>query len=308
MGAKNANYKIGLGIYTPFGGLNDWGNDWVGKYAVEKLSLSGIYFQPTLSIKVSKAIGIGAGFIYNYGSVDLTRALPVADVNGNPGQAELKGHGNGYGYNVGLYLKPTSAFSIGLVYHSKVKTDIKNGDAVFTVPSSLQANFPQPNSFNASIPLPATVTLGLGYRLQEKWLFALDGSFTNWSVYKVLSFDYQTNTSALQDTYSPRNYKNAFAVKGGAQYLLKSKLALRAGGGYVSTPVKDGYVTPEVPDANRFYITGGLGYKAVNHLNIDLSFQYEHLMDRTQTNIETQLSGTFKANVYIPGIGITYHW
>lgn len=307
-GPKSSKYKIGLGVYTPFGGLTDWGNEWEGKYAVEKLNLSAVYFQPTLSVKLNKMFSLGAGFIYNYGSVDLTRALPLTDANGNVSQAELKGHGHGYGYNIGLYLKPTANFSAGITYHSKVNTVIKNGDAIFTVPSSLQSSFPQPNSFYASIPLPANVTLGLGYRLGKQWIFALDGSLVNWNVYKVLSFDYATNTSALQDTYSPRNYKNAFAVRGGAQYMPTGKFAFRAGGGYVTTPVKDGYVTPEVPDANRYYLTGGLGYNVASHVNIDLSFEYEHLMSRTQTNIETQLSGTFRSDVYIPGISIAYHW
>lgn len=307
-GPKASRWKVGLGVYTPFGGLNDWGTNWTGKYAVEKLDLKAIYFQPTLSVKVAKWISVGAGFVYDIGTVDLTRAIPVANGNGEAGQAELNGHGHGFGWNAGIYLKPTADFTIGLNYRSKANTTVKNGDAVFVVPGTLQSSFPQPNRFYASIPLPATSTLGLAYHVNNQWQVALEGSIINWNVYKVLAFDYTTNTSSLQDTESPRNYKNAFAVRGGAQYMATPKLALRAGGGYVSTAVKDGYVTPEVPDANRWYVTGGLGYKVASHFDLDLSFEYERLMSRTQTNTETQLSGTFASNVYIPGIGLAYHF
>ena len=308
VGPKSSWWKVGLAVYTPFGGLTDWGNSWPGKYALESLDLKAFYFQPTLSVKLAKNLSIGAGFVYNRGTVDLKQAIPLSDDNGNDGQAELKGAGNGYGYNAGIYYKPVESFTIGLTYRSKVNTTINNGNAIFDVPASLQSSFPQPNTFNAAIPLPSTTSLGIGFYPTKKLTLAFDFNYVDWSVYKVLAFNYKTNTPALQDTYSQRDYKNAFTLRGGAQYKVTGMFDVRAGGGYASTAVRDGYVTPEAPDANRFYLTGGLGYHAARHLDVDLSFEYEHLMARTQTNIQTQLSGTFETNVYIPGISLAYHW
>lgn len=316
-GPKNAIWKAGIGVYTPFGGLTDWGNNWAGKYAVESLDLKAIFFQPTVSVKLGQHFGIGAGFVYAHGIVDLTRGIPLSSSTGADGQAELKGNGHGYGWNAGLFYDSHAGFTAGVSYRSKVQTTIKSGDAMFTVPGSVQANFPQPNTFYASIPLAATTSFGLGYRCHQEWQFALDLNLVQWNVYKELAFDYAQNTATLQDTHSPRNYKNAFALRGGIQYQPTytdgkvkkvSPLIYRIGGGYATTPVQDGYVTPEVPDANRYYMTAGLGYKIAKQLDVDASFEYEHLMSRTQTNIETNLSGTFKSNVYIPGISLTYHW
>jgi long-chain fatty acid transport protein len=308
IGPKSSWWKAGLAIYTPFGGLTDWGNNWQGKYALESLDLKAFYFQPTISVKVTNMISVGAGFVYNRGTVDLTQAIPLSNSSGQDGQAEVKGSGNGYGFNAGVYFKPSDKFTAGLTYRSKVNTTINNGKALFDVPTSLQSSFPQPNTFNSALPLPATTSLGLGFYPTKKLTLAFDFNYVNWDVYKQLVFDYAKNTPALQDTYSQRNYKNAFTLRAGAQYKTDSKFDLRAGGGYASTAVKDGYVTPEAPDANRIYLTGGLGYHANNHIDLDLSFEYEHLMARTQTNIQTQLSGTFKTNVYIPGISLAYHW
>lgn len=307
-GPKLSFWKLGLGVYTPFGGLTDWGNTWQGKYVLESLNLKAVYFQPTLSIKLADFLSIGGGFIYNHGSVDLTRAIPVANSSGDPGQAELKGSGKGYGWNAGIYFKTQSGVTIGITHRSKVNTTISDGNAIFTVPTSLQSSFPQPNTFTSTIPLPATNSIGFGFYPSSKWILALDVNLVQWDVYKTLSFDYKTNTPALQDTHSPRNYQQAVSVRGGAQYKATTNLALRFGGGYASTAVADGYVTPEAPDANRVYGTLGLGYTLAKHLDIDISFEYEHLMQRTQTNIESQLSGTFKTSVYIPGISLAYHW
>jgi long-chain fatty acid transport protein len=307
-GPKSSFWKLGLGVYTPFGGLTDWGNSWQGKYVLESLNLKAIYFQPTLSIKLADFLSIGGGFVYNRGSVDLTQAIPLVSASGQVGQAELKGSGKGYGWNAGIYFKTESGVTVGITHRSQVTTTIPDGNAIFIVPASLQSSFPQPNTFSSSIPLPATNSIGLGFYPSSKWILAFDMNLVNWSVYKTLSFDYSSTTPSLQNTHSPRNYQDAVSLRGGAQYKATDKLALRFGGGYASTAVMDGYVTPEAPDANRVYGTLGLGYTMAKHLDLDISFEYEHLLPRTQTNIASQLSGTFETNVYIPGISLAYHW
>lgn len=307
-GPKNARWKAGIGVYTPFGGLTDWGNAWAGKYVLESLDLKTIFFQPTFSYKISDVISVGAGFVYNHGSVNLKRAIPLAGNNSAQGEAELKGGGNGYGWNAGVFIDTKKGLTIGVTHRSKVVTKLNDGDALFTVPNGVKANFPSPNTFSAQLPLAATTSIGFGYTPAAKWLIALDANYVQWDVYKALAFDYGQNTATLQDTYSPRNYKNAVSLRAGVQYKASNMFTVRAGGGYASTPVRDGYVTPEVPDANREFYTAGLTYTASKHFDVDLSFEYEHLGSRTQTNIESQLSGTFKSNVYIPGIALVYHW
>jgi long-chain fatty acid transport protein len=39
-GPKNSFWKVGLGVYTPFGGLTDWGDEWQGKYALKQFTFS----------------------------------------------------------------------------------------------------------------------------------------------------------------------------------------------------------------------------------------------------------------------------
>ncbi len=307
-GPKAARWKLGLGVYTPFGGLTDWGNNWPGKYTLTSLDLKTIFIQPTVSIKLADFISIGAGFVYNHGTVNLKRAIPLADANNPQGEAELKGSGSGIGFNAGVFIDTKTGLTIGITHRSKVNTKLTDGDAYFRVPASLQASFPSPNTFKAELPLAATTSVGFGYSFAKKWLVAIDGNYVHFDTYKALSFDYANNTNVLQDTYSPRNYKNAVSLRAGVQYKACDQLVLRAGGGYATTPVRDGYVTPEVPDANRGFYTAGLSYLVNKHFDIDFSFEYEHLASRTQTNIETQLAGTFKSNVYIPGVALVYHW
>jgi long-chain fatty acid transport protein len=306
-GPKNAIWKLGMAIYTPFGGLTDWGDNWAGKYALESLDLKTIYFQPTLSIKITDYLSIGGGFVYNHADIDLTQAIPLSNANGQDGQAHLNGTGKGYGWNAGVFFKTESGVTIGISHRSGVSTDF-SGNAVFSVAPSVQPNFPQPNGFTSTVPLPATNSIGFGFYPNQKWIIAIDANFVAWNVYKALAFNYTTQSSALVNASFPRDYNDASSIRLGAQYKSSEKVAIRFGGGYATTAAPNGFVTPEVPDANRVYVTGGLGYKLANRLDLDASFEFEHLLPRTQTTIYTGLSGTYATNVYIPGISLSYHW
>lgn len=298
------NIKVGLAIYTPFGSTVQWEDKWTGRFALTRLELKAIFFQPTLSFQINKKWGVGAGFVYSYGRVNLQKDIPTQDVNGNYGHAELAGKASGFGYNVGVYFKPTEKFSIGLTYRSKVNMKVKNGEATFNVPSSLSENFPN-TSFTASLPLPQVATLGFAYKASNKLDLVLDINYVGWKAYDTLSFDYEVNTTSLIDTKSPRNYKNTFAFRAGAQYKFNDHITARLGLAYGITPVQNGYVTPETPDANRINYTVGLGYQVAKKFRVDASFLFTHL-ERTDTNLETNLSGTFKTNVIAPGLALIY--
>ncbi|RYF12649.1 MAG: long-chain fatty acid transporter, partial [Flavobacteriales bacterium] len=307
-GPKSNKWKLGLGVYTPFGGLVDWGNDWSGRYALTSLNLKAIYFQPTLSVKITDRIGIGAGFVYNHGDVNLQRALPVNYPDGRSGHATLEGTGSGYGWNAGLYINTLSNVTFAVVHKSKVVTKLEGGTATFDVPESLRSSFPAGNTFNAELPLPSTTTLGIGIPLSKSTTLAFDASWVQWRIYKELAFDYAVNTPALADTKSARNYRDGSSFKLGVNHKASEKVSLRAGVGYAFSPVQDGYVTPEAPDANRYILSAGIGYAPTSRFEVNASFFFEDVQSRKQKNIETGLDGTFKTLVYAPGLSLTYKW
>ena len=301
---ENSKFFYGLGIYTPFGSTIQYEDGWTGRFALTKLQLKSIFFQPTISYKLNDKIGLGAGFVYSTGNVNLQKDIPVQDANGTYGHAELNGKASGFGYNVGLFVQATEKLNLGVSYRSQVNMAVAEGTATFTVPSSLATNFPN-GTFSSALPLPQVATLGLAYKLNEKWAFALDVNYVGWKAYDTLSFDYAQNTTSLVDTKSARNYKNTFAFRFGTNYAISTNWDARIGLAYGITPVQSGYVTPETPDANRVNYTAGLGYKMGEHFQLDASIFFTHLK-RTDTNLETNLSGTFTTNVIAPGLAIIY--
>jgi long-chain fatty acid transport protein len=298
-----SRFKFGMGVYTPFGSTAKWEDGWTGRFALTSLKLQSIFFQPTVSWKICDKLGIGAGFVLGYGNVELKEDLPLYS-NGTYGTADLKGTALGYGFNAGVYYKPCKKLSIGLTYRSQVNMNLNNGTATITVPASVADKFPS-GPFSSHIPLPQVLTLGFGYHVNSKLALALDINYIGWKAYDTLAFDYKNNTATFPDTKLPRDYKNTFAFRLGGQYKITERFTARVGVALSLTPIKDGYVTPEVPDANKVNLTCGVGYKITNKCRIDASYTFENLK-RTDNNTALQLNGTYKTYLSAPGLSLTY--
>ncbi len=303
-GPDSSKFKFGFGVYTPFGSIASWENGWTGRYALTYMKLQSIYYQPTVSYKVCNKLGIGAGLVYGTGDVEFKQAVPTADASGADGQADLKATAANWGYNIGIYYKPCDKLSISLTYRSQVTMKVTNGTATFTVPASVASNFPS-GPFTSTLPLPQVATLGIGYTVSDKLSLAFDANFVGWKSLDTLAFYYKNATAALPYTKLPRDYNNAYAFRLGGQYNVNDKLTVRAGVALSISPVPSGYVTPEVPDANKVNLTCGLGYKFSSHFVADASLTFENLT-RKDNNKALQLNGTYKTYILAPGISVVY--
>jgi long-chain fatty acid transport protein len=301
---KFPHLSAGIGVYTPFGSRAEWPGDWKGQFLIREIDLKTIFIQPTVSWKVNDHIGIGVGFVYATGDFSLRKGIPVQDSTGAYGAATLNGAASGIGFNAGIFFKINEKWSAGFSYRSNVNVKVENGTSEFVVPSSLAEYFPN-TTFSTSIKLPDVISGGVGYTT-DKWKFAVDVNVIGWKSYDTLRIDFATNTDKLEDLHDPRCYKNVFISRIGAQYHLNDHFDLRAGMYYDITPVKDGYLTPETPDANRVGITCGTTIHFGQKFSTDISLLYIEGMKRTDTNLETGFSGTYKSRVVAPGIGLNY--
>lgn len=318
-GPQDANIKFGLGVYTPYGSGVRWGDDWIGENQLREISLQAIFIQPTVSYQLADWISVGGGFVYAVGGVNLQRSLPLDGSTVDP-MVELDGSATGVGYNLGIMFKAGSKWNFGINYRSRVNMDVSEGDAIFTVPDATEPLFPANNQFTASLALPSNFTVGATYQASAKFQISAEANFVGWSAYDTLAFDFENNTAALEDSKSPRNYENSWVFKLGGEYNISDKIALRAGAYYDQTPVQEGYMTPETPDADRLGLTAGVGFQLNESFSIDLSFLYIDGKERTQTledavaagtyNPEAGTAdvvlGTYELNALIPGISLNY--
>lgn len=299
------NIRAGIGVYTPFGSRAQWSDDWKGQFIIREINLKTIFIQPTLSWKVNEHFGIGAGFVICTGSFALRKGVPVQNLASEYGEGNLEGDASGIGANAGVYFSDNKKWSAGISYRTSVTASVDEGDAKFTVPDYLQQYFPA-TKFSASLDLPQVLSFGVGLKLNSKLSFTADVNFIGWSSYDSLQIDFETNTEKLEDISSARKYEDVLIYRLGAEYLCCKNIFLRAGVYYDTTPVQDGYVTPETPDSDRIGITLGAGFNANKHFRLDVSLLYNQTKQRTDTNLETGFSGTYQTKTIIPGIGFSY--
>lgn len=301
---KDSKLAVGVGVYTPFGSRLDWGNNWAGRFVVENISLHSIFFQPTASYAINDYVSVGAGFIYAIGTVDISKGVPLQDLDGNIGQANLKGNASGYGYNLGVQIKATKDLQFGVSYRSKVNMEVNDGDATFKVPSSVASNFPN-TSFATKLPLPSMLTIGAGYKVCEKFMLQADVVFAGWKTYDSLSFDFAEN-KAVQDTHDPRSYKNTVAFRLGAHYEISNQFAVMGGAAYDPTPTQDNLLSPDAVDATRYTLSCGATYQPLPKLSIMAALNYTTTAKREVSYDPAGFTGAYQIKSLLPAIGLSY--
>ena len=319
-----ATYKIndwltaGLAVYTPYGSAVEWDQDWQGAHLVNNIDLKAIFVQPSVSFKLSEHFSVGGGPIYVTGSVNFNRNItpnPILSENGDPTDVTLDATGiTAWGYTAGFMFNPTDKLRLGLNYRSEIIMEARGGEATFNdVPVFASGTFTD-TKFNADLPLPAELTVGLSYKVTDKWMLAFDYNRAMWSVYDALVVDFE---NSVPTSFNARNYKNASTYRLGTQYVATNKFTFRAGWYFDESPVQDGYFAPETPRNDSMGFTGGLTYQVNQKLGVDFSFlylhfdevenSYDHYVDSTTgTTDPLPFGGTYKSSVFSPGIGVTY--
>lgn len=316
----NVAYKIkdwisvGLSVTTPYGSTVEWPQDWAGSHLVNNIALQAIYIQPLVSVKVTDYLSLGGGPIFVTGSVKFNRNLTqsLSDIDGNRANATIDGSGvNEWGWSASAMFTPFADLRIGVNYRSEIIMNAEDGTATFeNVPNSPLTPF-ENTTFDATLPLPAELTVGLAYNLDDKWLFAFDFNRTYWDVYESLDLDFKD--PIIPDSKNPRNYESSNTYRFGAQYMATDKLVLRAGYYYDVSPVQEGYFAPETPRNDSQGFTAGLSLNVTSKLAIDASFAYIRFdeIDASYNYYKEDgqivpFGGTYKSSAFIPGLGVTY--
>ena len=305
------NLSVGIAVNTPYGNRLAWedgtGPDWKGRYLIKDISFKAITYQPTVSYKYKDIIGIGVGLVYATGTVDMNKSIPLQDGMGMDGSLHIKGSTSNFGWNAGIMIHPEPGWSIGIDYRSKIEMKVTGADATFAVAPSLSSLFPN-NKADVMLPLPANLDLGVSYEFGKKkqWMVGINLCYVFWNTYDSLVFDFQTKTSAIGRTATPALYQSQLIERIGAQYKINDKIAVRAGGYYDPSPVKNSYLNPQTPSLTEVGLTCGFSIYPIKGFSIDASFLYLMGGKRDGTYSPDNFAGTYRTGFSIPGIGLSY--
>ena len=216
----------------------------------------------------------------------------------------------GIAWKAGLMFTPTDKLRVGLTYMSEIVLDVEEGDATFSNFPDI-APFPETSNFAAELPLPAELTIGLSYQVTDKFLFAFDFARTFWDSYE--SLDLIFSDPGVAPSLNPRNYENSSIYRFGLQYEVTDNIVLRGGYYRDESPLQNDFFSPETPRPDADGITGGVSVNLGENFSIDASFLYLTFKEITasyngynENGVPAPFGGTYIANAFIPGIGVTY--
>lgn len=270
---------FGIGVFSRFGVGTQYSDNWPGRTKVYNAELCTYSINPNLALKLTDDLSFAFGVEALFSSADLRKKVAIGGVDYD---MQMKVNGVGFGYNLALHYTLNEQWSAGLTYHS-TQQHTDNGHARYSEHAVLQDA-----PMSISLTLPASYTLGVAYKPNNKWKFEADAIYTQWQDYEKLTYSY-TKTPGVpgtpaSDVISDKNWRNVWRLQFGGEYMPTDWLALRAGFVWDQDPIRDGFADYMLPSSDRKIYSTGFGvtqgpftydfavmYLVNNHRSIDSS-------------------------------------
>jgi long-chain fatty acid transport protein len=301
---------VGLGLFIPFGQVNEYDDNWVGRYQLRSISLKTFDIDPAVAYRVSDTFSVGAGIDIQYAHLKRRNAIDfgslcfiVSNPAGCPalgllpqsadGQVNVDTEHWSVGFNLGLHYHLGDATHIGISYRSAVHHTF-SGNADFDVPAAaapltVGGLLFQDTSVVSAVSFPEVVAFGLSQRLDDRVTLLFDVDWTGWSRLKqaVLNFGNpaqppQTLVFNWQDSYR-------FAI--GGIYQFSETTDLRTGFSYGQSAVSDAFRSADLPDSDGMMLSAGLMHRFNDQISATVSYSYVHRA-AAPINLAVPLAGT----------------
>jgi len=328
--------SVGIGMSAPFGLETEWDRGWVGRYHARLSRLQTININPSIAVKVTDWMSVGAGANAEWANAVLSNNLDMGSLcqifgaqQGIPpavctdllglqpgktdGYVRLEGDDWSAGYNVGFLFTLRPGTRIGVTYRSRIKHTL-TGDAGFTVPQKAEILRTQSGALvntgvTASATLPDRAAVSLYQELRHDLVFLADATWTNWPLFQELQFNFQ---NPKQPTVTePEDWINSVRYSLGLVYKFDPRWTFRGGFAYDPTPVPSAVrLTPRIPDGDRYWLALGVGIQPTSRIRVDLSYAHIFSPQVSTRNPDpvtgARLIGNFQSAADLFAFQITY--
>ncbi|MBW3550219.1 MAG: outer membrane protein transport protein [Proteobacteria bacterium] len=326
---------LGAMVSVPFGLKTEYEPGWVGRYyaATSEAQIVDVTFSAAVDV-IPDHLSVGIGAIYSSADVTLskavdfgtllfgnpaTRPLPFARPQARDGFADVSGDDTGFGWILGVNLRPTDKLSIGLTHRSEIDYELE-GEVDWTVPQDVSAVFSsspttrvlfQDGAVRANLTTPATTTLAVAYQFSERLMLAATYAETGWESLQEVRIDF---VNPDPDSVEQFQWDTTRFSSIGGEFKLSNAWTLRAGYAFDETPTTVAHRTPRLPDEDRQWYSLGATWQLSDALDINLA--YTHIKpDEPQIAITTppaaggqRLFGSFDSEVNLYGVSAQYRF
>ena len=284
--------RLGFSVVAPIGGGIDYGDDFVGRYAIQNVSMAGIAFTPSFAYKVDDRLSLGIGV----SAVYTTLEQDIAINNPAPGDGKAKFEDlDDWGYQgiLSLTYQLTTDSLLGVVYRSEMDVDL-DGDLKIR---GLAVN-PSTQSVDISWKNPQRLDVGLKHRLDKQKILAFNLGWQDWSRFSKNSIGVDPAGAQVK---VDRQWDDTWNIGAAYSQKLDTKSGYTLGISYESSPVKDKYRTFDFPVDEIWKLAGSYGWAGEKNFDYSLGATLYMMGDAKidQTSQGVRAAGEFDTNLLL---------
>jgi long-chain fatty acid transport protein len=232
-------------------------------------NLQVLQIHPAVAYQLTDRLSVGAGPTVNLAMLALDPWVLAPPDNANGNGFPTYPHGThmsttwGAGFNVGAYYR-ADVWGLGVSFKSPQWFD------TFRVDSADQLGRPRRLTYGADLPL--IVSLGAAYTGLDRWVFAADFRYIDYSDARGLR---QSGFNPDGSVQGP-GWQSIVAIATGAQYQLTDAISLRAGYTWNQNPVPNSqaFINTEAPVVIEHMISAGLSWRVADALLLSLTYMH----------------------------------
>ncbi|HWI59147.1 MAG TPA: outer membrane protein transport protein, partial [Bacillota bacterium] len=267
---------LGFGTFSYFGLIEDYNDNWVGRYYLQYSALLGMSLMPAVSFKVTDWLSIGGGPNIMYGYLKDQVAVNNLTPGLADGQLEVKDHAWGAGGVGGILLQPCEGTRLGATYVSEVKLDFSTTPNFTGLGPGLSRLLAFPPSLDLGVTVPQSVMVGLYQELTPQWALMADVGWQNWNQFgKVeVGVDSATPGGPQRTTTAQLQFQDTWHGALGLQYKFSPGWRLSGGVAYDSSAEESANRTVVLPLGQTWRFGLGAEYQLTEKLNVGAGYTF----------------------------------
>jgi long-chain fatty acid transport protein len=304
---------LGLAANGYFGLSLDYGNDWVGRYYTDEVTLQTLGVQPAAAWRFNDWLSIGAGASVLYGSLEDKLAVNNVDPALGDGRLKLDDTDWTVQYNLGILIEPWQGTRFGLTYLSEADLDFKDRVSFSGLGPGLEAALDARDLLDAKLDLgmkmPQAVMFSIYHEATDRLALMANLGWQDWSEFGAVDVTVSSLTTNSLTTKLP--YKDTWHAALGAQYRLSDAWQLSGGVAYDSEMMDDRDVVPALPVSDTWRLALGTLYQWSENLKLsgayELAWSGDVDMDVERGPLTGRVSGTYE-NASLHVVSLSVEW
>jgi len=266
--------RLGVAVYSDFGGAFNYGKQWAGRYYVTQESLITAKVNPSIAYKVNDWLSVGAGFSFSGGRLLFQSKINNLRPRNPDGGLGLESWDVAFGGNVGILLKPMEKLRIGLTYQSPIDYKFGFRPHLTNLGPILTRLRKRIGGTKVNIPMevPQQVMASALYDVTPKFSIMGNIGWQNWSAFG--QFPIGISARKQRTVAANLNFSDTCQVAIGQQFRFGEKWLWSAGFAYDSSTVSKANRVPTMPIDRQLRYGTGIQYQINRDITAGAAWEF----------------------------------